>query len=186
MLSTVSSYQRWLSQMRSTPASPFLDCFVATLVKAGYRPRTIRRFVRGAAHFSLWLKRREQFLTEASASEIQRFKRHCASCTCPGFMRSSRRHSSWRHGRGAGLFLRHLQDIGVVARSAPASPQPPPLLSDFCRWMQQHRGVKDQTLKIYGRVILDALGSLGDDPSRYDARHLRAFEAAHGKRNEFA
>ena len=114
-------------------------------------------------------------MTEASASEIQRFKRHCASCTCPGFMRSSRRHSSWRHGRGAGLFLRHLQDIGVVARSAPASPQPPPLLSDFCRWMQQHRGVKDLTLKIYGGVILDALRSLGDEPSRYDARHLRAF-----------
>jgi len=41
--------------------------------------------------------------------------------------------------------------------------------------MQQHRGVKDQTLKIYGRVILDALRSLGDDPSQYDARRLRAF-----------
>jgi integrase/recombinase XerD len=41
--------------------------------------------------------------------------------------------------------------------------------------MQQHRGVKAETLKVYGRVILDVLRSLGDDPSQYDATHLRAF-----------
>jgi site-specific recombinase XerD len=41
--------------------------------------------------------------------------------------------------------------------------------------MQQHRGTKAQTLKVYGRVISDALHALGDDPSQYDARHLRAF-----------
>ena len=175
MLSTVSSYPRWLSQMRSTPASPFLDGFVAALMKAGYHTRTTRMFVRAAAHFSLWLSCRGQSLTEHGASEIQRFKRHCVSCRCAGFRHSFRRHSSRRHGRGAGLFLRYLQDIGVIVRSAPPFPQRPPLLSDFCRWMQQHRGVKAQTLKVYGRVILDALRSLGDDPSQYDACHLRAF-----------
>jgi site-specific recombinase XerD len=41
--------------------------------------------------------------------------------------------------------------------------------------MQQHRGAKDETLRIYGHVISDALISLGDEPSRYDARRLRAF-----------
>jgi integrase/recombinase XerD len=175
MLTMVSSYPRWLSQMRSTPASPFLDGFVAELMKAGYHTRTTRMFVRGAAHFSLWLRYRGQSLTEQGASELQRFKRHFASCKCAGFRRSSRRHSSWRHGRGAGLFLRYLEDIGVIARSAPPLPQPPPLLTDFCRWMHQHRGVKVQTLRIYGRVVLDVLRSLGDDPSQYDAFDLRAF-----------
>ena len=160
MLSTVSSYPRWLSQMRSTPASPFLDGFVAALTKSGYHTSTIQEFVRGAAHFSLWLGRRGQFLTEDGASEIQRFKRHFASCRCVGFRRRSR-----RPGHGAAMFLRHLQDIGAIARSAPPTPQQPPLLSDFCQWMQQHRGAKGQTLKMYGRVISDALRSLGDDPS---------------------
>lgn len=175
MLSTLSSYSRWLSQIRSTPASPFLDGFVGELIKAGYHTRTARMFVRGAAHFSLWLRCRGQSLIEHDVSEFHRFKRHFASCKCAGFRRSARRHSSRRHGRGAELFLGYLQDIGVIARSAPPVPQLPPLLSDFCRWMQQHRGVKDPTLKSYGRMVLDALRSLGDDPSQYDARHLRAF-----------
>jgi integrase/recombinase XerD len=41
--------------------------------------------------------------------------------------------------------------------------------------MQQHRGAKGETLRIYGRLISDALIPLGDDPSRYDARRLREF-----------
>jgi site-specific recombinase XerD len=41
--------------------------------------------------------------------------------------------------------------------------------------MQQHRGAKDATLKAYGPVILDALRSIGDNPTRFDAGSLRAF-----------
>jgi len=176
MLSTVSSHPRWLSQMISTPASPFLDGFVAELMKAGYRTRTIQMFVPGAGHFSLWLRYRKQSLTEHDAGALQRFKQHFASCRCARFWRRSRHHGSSRHYcRGAELFLRYLQDIGAIAPSVPPAPQPPPLLSDFCLWMQQHRGVKAETLKVYGRVILDVLRSLGDDPSQYDATHLRAF-----------
>jgi integrase/recombinase XerD len=170
MLSTVSSYPRWLAQMRSTPASPFLDSFVAASSKAGYHTTTIQEFVRDGAHLSLWLKYRGQTLIEHGAIEIERFKRHFASCSCPHVRRSSR-----RLGRGAELLLRHLEDIGVIARPVPPAPQQPALLADFCRWMQQHRGTKAQTLKIYGRVISEALRALGDDPSQYDARHLRAF-----------
>jgi integrase/recombinase XerD len=168
MLSAVSSYPRWLSQMRSTPASPFLDGFVAALSKAGYHTTTIQEFVRDAAHFSLWLKCRGQIPIEHAASEMGGFKRHFAACSCAQFRRSS-----GRPGRGAELLLRHLEDIGVITRSP--TPEQPALLADFCRWMQQHRGTKAQTLKIYGRVISEALSELGDDPSQYDARHLRAF-----------
>jgi hypothetical protein len=170
MLSMVSSYPRWLAQMRSTPASPFLDSFVAALSKAGYHTTTIQEFVRDGAHLSLWLKYRGQTLIEHGAIEIDRFKRHFASCSCPHVRRSSR-----RLGRGAELLLRHLEDIGVIARPVPPAPQQPALLADLCRWMQQHRGTKAQTLTIYGRVISEALRALGDDPSQYDARHLRAF-----------
>lgn len=182
MLSTVSSYLRWLAQMRSTPASPFLDGFVAALTKAGYHTTTIQTFVRGAAHFSLWLTCRGQSLTELGASEIPGFKQHFVSCRCAGFSRRSRRHSPRRYGRGAELFLRHLQNIGAMARSAPPTPQQPRLVSDFCQWMQQHRGAKGETLRIYRRVISDALRFLGDDPSKYDARRLRAFVLEHAPR----
>lgn len=175
MLSTLSSYPRWLAHMRSTPASPFLDGFVAALTKAGYHIKTMRTFVRGAAHFSLWLTRRGHSLTEPGASSIPGFKQHFASCRCAGFGRRSRCHSRQSHGRGAEAFVRHLQTIGTIARSTPPTPQEPRLVSDFCQWMKQHRGAKRETLRIYGPVISDALISLGDDPSQYDARRLRAF-----------
>src|SRR5215475_9522616 len=175
MLSTVSSCPRWLAQMRSTPASPFLDGFAAALTKAGYYAQTKQTFVRGAAHFSLWLTRNGHPLTEPGASSIPGFKQHFVSCKCAGFSRRCRRHSPQLHGRGAELFLQHLQTIGAIARPTRPTPQQPRLVSDFCQWMQQHRGAKGETLKIYGRLISDALTSIGDDPSRYDARRLRAF-----------
>jgi integrase/recombinase XerD len=82
---------------------------------------------------------------------------------------------SQHDGRGAALFLQHLRDVGKVTQRVPEPSQQPPLLLGFCQWMQQHRGAKDATLKGYGRVILDALQSLGDDPTQLDARRLRAF-----------
>jgi hypothetical protein len=41
MLTTVFSHPAWLSLIRSTPAYPFLDDFITTLAKAGYRAQAI-------------------------------------------------------------------------------------------------------------------------------------------------
>lgn len=170
MLATVFSRPDWLSLIRSTPSYPFLDDFINTLTNAGYRAQTIQEHVRAAAHLSRWLERRRLSLTDLDAREVQGFKRHIPMCRCAGFKRRAK-----EDGHGATLFLQHLQDIGIVSQPAPQTSQQPPLLLGFCRWMQQHRGAKEATLKGYGRVILDALRSLGDDPTRFDARSLRAF-----------
>jgi site-specific recombinase XerD len=170
MLSTVSSHPAWLSLIQSTPAFPFLEGFVTKLMKSGYHTRTIQEHVRGAAHLSRWLEHREQSLCEHGFSELQRFNQHFTTCRCVGFKRRSKRHS-W----GASSFLRYLRDIGVIPYSVPYSLPQPPLLVAFCQWLRQHRGAKDATLKAYGRVVLDMLSSLGDDPARYNARGLRAF-----------
>ena len=170
MLTTVFSRPAWLSLIRSTPALPLLDDFIATMAKAGYRTTTIQNHVRAAAHLSRWLERRGRALTDLDRSDAREFKRHIATCRCTGFERRDRGDS-----RGADLFLRHLQAIGVII---PPDSQPPPqpqLLLGFCQWMRQHRGAKDATLKAYGRIILDALQSLGEDPARFDAGGLRAF-----------
>ena len=170
MLSTISSDPRWLSRIKSTPAAPYLDGFVTALQNVGYRNNTIQEFLRGAAHLSRWLEHRDQSVIESGSSEFERFKRHFSRCRCPGFKPTS----PW-HVRGAQHFLRHLQDIGLVAQIAPPTPSQPPLLSGFCQWMREHRGAKDATLEAYGRVILDVVRSLGDDPTRFDAHALRTF-----------
>jgi site-specific recombinase XerD len=170
MLNTVFSHPAWLSLIRSTPAFPFLDEFITTLSNAGYRAQTIQEHVRAAAHLSSWLERRKRSLTDLDASEAQAFKGHLARCQCAGFKRRAK-----DDARGAELFLQHLRGIGLVTQPAPQTPQQPPLLLGFCQWMRQHRGAKDATLNAYGRVILDALQSLGDDAAQFDARGLRAF-----------
>ena len=53
---------------------------------------------------------------------------------------------------------------------------PYPLLDESFRyWLQQHRGVSESTLYRYGRGAADLVTTMGDDPSQYDARGLRAF-----------
>lgn len=170
MLTTVFSRPAWLSLIRSTPAHPLLDDFINTLAKAGYRAQTIQTHVRAAAHLSRWLERRKRPLTDVDAGDVQAFKRHISRCQCAGFKRGAE-----HDGHGAALFLQYLRDVGMITERAPQPPQQPPLLLGFCQWMRQHRAAKDATLTAYRRVILDALQSLGDDPTRFDARSLRTF-----------
>jgi len=49
--------------------------------------------------------------------------------------------------------------------------------------MRHHRGARPATLISYGRIILDAIEELGNDPSRYDAVSLRAFVVDRSKRH---
>lgn len=53
-----------------------------------------------------------------------------------------------------------------------ASPQ---LITSFFDWLQQHRGTSQSTCHIYGRVVVDLLQTLGDDPNRFTAAELQAF-----------
>ena len=45
----------------------------------------------------------------------------------------------------------------------------------FFDWLQQHRGTSQSTCRIYGRVVVDLLQTLGDDPNRFSAADLQAF-----------
>ena len=43
-----------LRLIQQTPAAPYLDSFVAALVGTGYKPTTIQRYLRSAAHLGYW------------------------------------------------------------------------------------------------------------------------------------
>src|SRR5207237_8212148 len=45
----------------------------------------------------------------------------------------------------------------------------------FCQWMRQQRGICDVTLRSYRIYIRELLQRLEEEPSRFDARRLRAF-----------
>jgi hypothetical protein len=118
MLSSVPSYPRWLAQKRSTPASPFLDDLVAALTKAGNYSNDAD-VVRGAAISACGCTSRA-FLDRTRRQLDPRFKQHFDRADALG----------------------SVADVGAIARSAPPTRQQPRLVSDFCQWMQQHRGAK--------------------------------------------
>jgi site-specific recombinase XerD len=161
-----------LRAIRCTPAAPYLDGFAAALIGAGYRPGTIQRYIRSAAHMTHWQRGRARSLGELDSASIGEFKQHLCVCRCTGFKRVNDYDL-----RGARVFLRHLQEIAVVPTTdrAVTTASTPPLFEGFCAWMRQHHGVQDTTLNTYRRTILDALQTLGSDPRRFEATGLRAF-----------
>lgn len=154
--------------IQRTLAAPHVDGFIGFMVEAGYRLPTVRRYVHAAAHVSYWLRHRRKSLAELSMEQIGKFKQHLSCCHCAGYEKSNE-----LHARGAHLFLRHLQKMNVVSMPVPKAM--PPLYSGFCQWLQEHRGAKKQTLNAYGRIVMDALQALGEDPQQYSPANLRTY-----------
>src|SRR6266446_3964846 len=50
----------------------------------------------------------------------------------------------------------------------------PALVVDFRRWLQKHRGAAEPTVRQYSRGAIELLLALGDDPTRWSARDVRA------------
>ena len=88
---------------------------------------------------------------------------------------------------GAGhLFIRFLQDRGMLSRPAPAPSlaEQWPILGAFRSWARQHRGIAQSTLDLWQRSIIDLLKALGEDPKAYTALALRAFMLERAKRHK--
>ncbi|UIF88259.1 tyrosine-type recombinase/integrase [Cupriavidus sp. UYPR2.512] len=158
--------------IHQTPAEPYLDGFVAALISAGYRPGTIRRYLRSAAYFSYWLRGRGRLLADLEKANVDEFKEHLRACECERFKRVNDYDL-----RGASAFLRHLQATSAVpvVEQAATRPTMPPLFLQFCEWMRRHHGMPDTTLNTYRRTIVDVLQTLGSNPRDFAIADLRAF-----------
>lgn len=171
-----------LHLIQCTPAASYLDSFAAALGGAGYKPTTIQRYLRSAAHLGYWQQGRARPLTALDEVSIGEFKQHLHACHCEWFKRVNEHDL-----RGARAFLRHLQEVAVIpaAECAGTVARMPPLFVGFCEWMRQHHGIRDTTLNTYRRTIVDALHALGGDPRHFEAAGLRAFvldrASRHGK-----
>ena len=175
---------RALQRARASASGPHLDGFSEWLREVGYAPSSILDFVRTAVHVGLWAERSLTAIRELDQASIERFRAHLRTCTCPG--PRPRRRRDGRTAALAGRFLQYLREQGVVREApAPCAPHIHPLVVEFGAWMRQHRGATSTTLRIYGRIVTEALDALGDDPSAFAARGLRDFvlgrSRAHGR-----
>jgi site-specific recombinase XerD len=161
-----------LDLIQHTPAAPYLDPLSTELVEAGYKPITIQRYLRSAAHLSYWLHLQKRPLDACESRSIEEFTRHLAGCRCKEFRRIND-----YDVRGVCKFVRFLQKAGVIAHEQQdeRAATSPALFVEFSDWMRQHHGTRDSTLETYRRTIVDAIRTLEFSSHDITPAALRAF-----------
>ena len=169
MLSKFYESRTRIQSLRDSPAGDLLESFAQALSETGYATKTARGHLRAAEHLTYWAHRQGMSVNEQS---LAGFERHLSRRRCPHY----------GHGdqlsvvRGARIFLIFLQDGRIITKKSIKPPvHDPALLLAFCQWMRQQRGICDVTLRSYRIYIRELLQRLEEEPSRFDARRLRAF-----------
>jgi integrase/recombinase XerD len=158
--------------LRDAPDESLFESFAEALSEAGYATITARRHLRAAKHLIYWAHRHGTWVHELNEQSLAGFNRHLSRCGCPHYSHPKQLKVAY----GARLFLTYLQDARIIALHAAKPPvHDPALLSAFCQWMRRQRGSTDLTLYQYSIYIRELLRQLGEKPSCFDARRLRAF-----------
>jgi len=173
MLTQYFKSSRTLERYRSGLVGPYVDEFVSWLEGRGYRRRSIRRYLPGAHHLSLWAQRTGITLPELNRQALE------------GFDASLHAHPSLKHPgpyctqlfRSARHVITFLEATNRVVPSARLSltVSDPELLVAFRHWMRTHRGTTEATVTIYRPTLIALLQTLGEEPERFTAQALRAF-----------
>ena len=149
----------------------YAEGFIRWLEGRGYSPHTAQCHQYYLRQFLEWAKDEHVLATEMDQAATERF---CLTLKEQGILRTTR-------GRlaptvfAAHRFVEYLSATGVVSERAPVAPPPPKLLSDFEEWMREHRGVRESTLVVYRRVLLELIGVIGEQPETYCAPERRDF-----------
>jgi|SRR5579859_462222 len=164
-------------RLRSGVAADHVEDFADWLRNRGHNRRMIFRILCSLARWTDWMKR------EANSSlGIEEGVKRCAA-----FVKTTRRKpyqripnvESLRAAKNYVYFLRERK----LLPSAAVTDNQPSILMGFLVWMRTQRGVTDQTLSVYRRVLEKFLTSHGTDPGSYSAEALRTFVLKRGKRH---
>jgi len=171
MLTHYYESPHFIELLRKRPGGSHFDGFAQDLWDAGYALITACRHMRAAQHLLYWSRRQRIRLEDLDYIQVQSFDRHLSRCRCQSFGRSDP-----SLGKGARLFVEYLGSVGIVAPLvAVIEPMPSALLVAFQHWMRENRSTSDGALNNYSLAVSDLLQTLGEDPSHFDARSLRAF-----------
>ncbi len=162
-----------LERLRSGLAGPFIEDFAEGLRRAGYSRSTIRGHLGASAHLGHWAQEKGLTSTDLNEEVGRVFWRHLSNCKCPCHPGKYRNQAV----ASVRLFLSHLRQTAIIPPPLveTSKAQERPLLSDFCQWMRQHRGIRESTLHYYSRVIRKLIDHVDGQPSRLNADTLRSF-----------
>lgn len=168
MLETFFEKRFVLERFRASPVGAHIDGFATSLIAQGYSFQAGGSCLRHAVHLGRWMEPRGVPLSALDEAVIAAFMRHLPDCDCDDERAGSHERALAR----LRVFRRHLQDVGVVARST-ALVVDDPLITDFVTWMRQQRGASEQTVKAFSRVVRRLLERVGNDPNAYTIHALR-------------
>lgn len=158
-----------LARARSSLVGSYLDGFAAALHQLGYCRRIGAWCITYAVHLGLWAAGEGVCISALDEPAVDAFLAHLPRCRCPGLHAGL--HAAARSRTR--VFVGYLRGTGVVPLPAQEAVTPE-LVTGFCGWMRQQRGVADKTMRQYRRVAIAFVERIGDDPSRYEAGALRA------------
>lgn len=150
---------------------PYIHGFIERLMEAGYAFLTTLEYARAAGHLGRWLDECDVELGQLADRHLEEFGSHL--CACPGSTRTGRA-PSHRYVQRVRRFVDHLRRLGIVS-SPPRAPEPgiPTPLVGFREWLLQHRGLAEQTVVRYERMVSRMLPDLGDETDDYDTALVR-------------
>lgn len=157
-----------LERFRASPVGSHIDGFAASLIAQGYSFQAGGSCLRHAVHLGRWMDPRGVPLAALDEEVIASFVAHFSGCDCYDERAGSHERALAR----ARVFRRYLQEVGVVPRPV-ATVVEEPLLVEFVSWMRHQRGLSEQTVKAFSRVVRRLLALVGTDPSTYTTRALR-------------
>ena len=180
MLETLSVRSRICDQIRSGPLGHWVDDFVDVLVTRGYATSTVRRYVRAAAIFSVWLDQQCVAATDVDQTLVTRFVTGLSR-------RPSSTHPIGRLSDvacGVRLLAAHLWTGGVAARPVPVAArcESEQWLQRFNDHLVQAHGLVVGTQRMYRRYaaafLAECAGTPTPDWSRLSVPTIAAFVQA--------
>lgn len=156
-------------RLRHGIAGVYLDDFTDWLAGRGYAKPTIYSYVYAAARFLTWAHTSGcEEVSALSRNSLTDYRTHLTA----SHHREKRAHERGNAYCGARRFVVFLRQRGLAPD---VRADEPPLVTEFCAWMRQHRGVTEVTLNGYRGMLGRLLEALGSVPQHYTAAQLRAF-----------
>jgi site-specific recombinase XerD len=157
---------------RAIPASfsELTLSFLNQLRQYGYTEGSLKRYASSLIHFGLWLHRGGFSAADIDQGMINRFRSH--RCRCPGSRRNRR--ISAKYASRVGRFAEFLGKQGLILEVTPetrATARSP--LDAYVRWLRQHAGLAEPTIRRHTDVITRLLPALGGDATLYDTALVR-------------
>jgi site-specific recombinase XerD len=158
------------AKMEAGDLAPLIAAFSAELGTLRHSRLTIKGYDDGARHFAAWLAFNKIGLDEVGDETLDQFAKH--RCRCGGYRRAMRFSDNYlsRIRRFIAFLVLHGE---ITPPSKPAANLIEPLVVDYQRWLERHRGVCARTTARHGRMVMRLLPALGSDPRTYDAAAIR-------------